>query len=108
MVVMAAISSVTWQRAGVYRSPQTLWRDTILRNPDAWAAHNNLGDTLCAAGEFVEGIKHFQLSLGGNPDQPAGGREDHGLDQKLYGDVKLLRSQSAADADFAGALRDAG
>ena len=71
VVVMAAISSVTWQRAGVYRSPQTLWRDTILRNPDAWAAHNNLGDTLCAAGEFVEGIKHFQLSLGVNPDQPA-------------------------------------
>ncbi len=71
VVVMAALSSVTWQRAGVYRSPQTLWRDTLRKNPDAWAAHNNLGDTLCAAGEFVEGIKHFHLSLGVNPDQPA-------------------------------------
>ncbi len=42
----AALVALGWQtfnRARVFQSAEALWRDTIAKNPGAWAAWNNLG-----------------------------------------------------------------
>lgn len=34
---------LSWNRTEVLSHPRTLWEDTIVKNPDAWMAHTNLG-----------------------------------------------------------------
>lgn len=40
---LAMLGWQTWERARVFQSAEALWRDTIAKNPRAWAAWNNLG-----------------------------------------------------------------
>lgn len=42
--IMLAI--LTWSRASIYQDLEGLWRATIATEPDAWLAHNNLGNLL--------------------------------------------------------------
>ncbi|MHC4446759.1 MAG: tetratricopeptide repeat protein [Planctomycetota bacterium] len=62
---------MTWQRAHVFESPETLWTDTLARNPGAWVAHNNLGIALSARGAYDEAIHHHRLALALKPDYAA-------------------------------------
>jgi tetratricopeptide (TPR) repeat protein len=54
---------LTWQQAGIYRDEETLYRMTLERNPDAWLAHNNLGNLLLAAGKRSEAMSHLEAAL---------------------------------------------
>ena len=43
---------LTWRQAHVYRDLETLWTDTIARNPSAWLAHNNLAKMALLRGDL--------------------------------------------------------
>ncbi len=62
-VVAILFALQTWQRAGLYRSPESLWRDNVTRAPGAFAAHNNLGIELCKRDAYEEGIAHFNTAM---------------------------------------------
>jgi tetratricopeptide (TPR) repeat protein len=62
--------ALTWQQAGIYRDEETLYRATLERNPDAWLAHNNLGNLLLAAGKRSEAMGHFEAALRLKSDFP--------------------------------------
>ncbi|MFO8008889.1 MAG: tetratricopeptide repeat protein [Candidatus Brocadiia bacterium] len=66
--VLAALGILTWQQTHIYRGPETLWRDTLRKNPQAWLAHNNLGNIVLNRGKTEEAIAHYReaLSLGSN------------------------------------------
>jgi protein O-mannosyl-transferase len=66
--VLAALGVATWTRAAVYRDSETLWRDTVAKNPKAWAGYNNLGLILLQSGKTREAIEHFQRALQLKPD----------------------------------------
>jgi hypothetical protein len=34
---------MTWRQSGIYKDAETLYRETLRRNPSSWLAHNNLG-----------------------------------------------------------------
>jgi tetratricopeptide (TPR) repeat protein len=70
MAVLLALGGATWKRAGVYRAPETLWRDNVAKNPNAWAAHNNLGVALRDKGELNEAFGHFTQAVRLKPDFP--------------------------------------
>ncbi len=53
----------SWQRAWVFQNEETLWTDTLARNPDSWAAHNNLGNALFEQGRLGEAIEQYQAAL---------------------------------------------
>jgi protein O-mannosyl-transferase len=63
MAVLVALGVATWVRAGVFGTAETLWRDTLAKNPHALVAHNNLGNVLVEAGRFEEAIQHFEYAL---------------------------------------------
>jgi tetratricopeptide (TPR) repeat protein len=61
--VAATFLALSFSRAGVFRDEETLWRDTLAKNPDAWLAHNNLGLLLARRGDCEEALEHFTAQV---------------------------------------------
>jgi len=68
LVVLATLSS---ERARVFAANETLWRDTLAKNPGAWMAHNNLGVILAKQSHWPEAREQFAASLAEKPGNPA-------------------------------------
>jgi hypothetical protein len=68
VVLLVALGVGTWVRAGVYATSETLWQDTVTKNPDAWMAQYNLGLALGKAGKLDDAIAHFQRAVQLTPD----------------------------------------
>ncbi len=63
VVVVGALTFLTWQQSGLYREAMTLYQVTIEKNPDCSMLHNNLGIALGKKGRLQEAIAHFQQAL---------------------------------------------
>jgi tetratricopeptide (TPR) repeat protein len=46
LAIPAALGVLTWRQCRQYRDAETLYRATLIRNPQAWLAHYNLAITL--------------------------------------------------------------
>ncbi len=57
------LAVLTWQQCAIYRNSDSLWSDTVARNPRAWIAHVNLGVELLAAGRADAAIAHYRAAL---------------------------------------------
>ena len=68
VVVLMALEVGTWVRAGVYATSETLWLDTVTKNPEAWMAQYNLGLALGRSGKISPAIAHFQRAVQLKPD----------------------------------------
>jgi tetratricopeptide (TPR) repeat protein len=66
--LLLALGLLTWKRMGVFADEETLWQDTVARNPACWLAHNNLGATLLSRGQMDEALGQFEEALGAKPD----------------------------------------
>jgi protein O-mannosyl-transferase len=69
-VVLIPLWLITFQQAKVYRNPETLWTDTVLKNPRSWMVHTNLGDALAQAGKPDEAFAAYQQALRLAPQLP--------------------------------------
>jgi tetratricopeptide (TPR) repeat protein len=69
--LVAALAVMTWNRSGVYRDAETLYRDTIARNPAAWMAYQNLGTELAAQNRLDEAIIAYEGALRARPGYAA-------------------------------------
>jgi tetratricopeptide (TPR) repeat protein len=67
-ILLATLGVLTWRVSNIYRGPETLYSDTVSRNPACWVAHNNLGSTLLEIGRTSEAIGHFEAALRIKPD----------------------------------------
>jgi tetratricopeptide (TPR) repeat protein len=67
-VLLAALGVLTWMQSSAYSDAETLYRQTVARNPEGWMAHNNLGGVLMRMqGRSAEAIAQFQEALRLNP-----------------------------------------
>jgi len=64
---VAVLAGLTFQQTRIYRDEDTLWRDTLHKNPASWMAHNNLGQLHGAREEYELALKHFQRAIELNP-----------------------------------------
>ncbi|MEI8341493.1 MAG: tetratricopeptide repeat protein [Verrucomicrobiota bacterium] len=46
VLLIGAFTLYSWDRVKIYEGEYTLWGDTLLKNPDAWQAHNHMGAVL--------------------------------------------------------------
>ena len=67
-ILLAVLGGLTWRQTAIYRNSETLWRDTLAKNPEAWMAHDNLGASLLGAGRLEEAMEQFRKSLQLHPD----------------------------------------
>lgn len=67
LVILAVLGMLTWRQAHAYRDMETLWLDTLAKNPSSALAHNNLGIILFARGEHEEAFDHYSKALHLNP-----------------------------------------
>jgi Tfp pilus assembly protein PilF len=63
VAALVVLAAATWRRAEVYATEETLWRDTIAKNPRETAAYLNLGQALISKGETGEAIRSYEEAL---------------------------------------------
>ena len=68
--LLLALGAATWSRAHVFADQETLWRDTVSKNPRAWSAYNNLGTLLLERGRPAEAVPVIERALALRPDVP--------------------------------------
>jgi tetratricopeptide (TPR) repeat protein len=89
--LLLILGTLSWHRAWAYESEETLWTDTLAKNPDCWAAHNNLGQALSRQGRMDEAMVEWRKALEGNP-----------LDAKPHNNLgKALFEKGAVDEAMA-------
>lgn len=63
VVCVLILCVLTWRQQAIFQNEESLWRDTIEKNPGAWMAHNNLGNAFARRGKIDEAILQFAESL---------------------------------------------
>jgi Flp pilus assembly protein TadD len=66
--LLLTLSVLAFNRAQVFATEEGLLRDTLAKNPAAWAAHNDLGVILAKRGDYADAMSHFSTSLEFNPN----------------------------------------
>lgn len=66
--LVAALALLSYQQAKTYADLRTFYTATVTRNPDAWMAHNNLGNLLRDRGELEAARTHLEAALRVRPD----------------------------------------
>jgi tetratricopeptide (TPR) repeat protein len=68
-VALAALGVLTWRQCGMYQDMETLFQETIERNPTCWVAHYNLGVLIAETpGRLPEAIQHYRQAARLKPD----------------------------------------
>ncbi len=62
-VLLITLGVLTWRQCGVYKNSDTLWADTLNKNPDSWLAHGQIGESLFRQGKFDEALIHLDRQL---------------------------------------------
>ncbi len=63
VVLLAGCGALSFRQARVYEGEETLWTDTLARNPACFMCHTNFGFWLANAGRTSEAVAHFEASL---------------------------------------------
>ena len=61
--LLAVLCVLTWRQSRTYQRDETLWQTTLARNPNAFMAHNNLGNIFLHDGRMDEALEQFQKAL---------------------------------------------
>jgi tetratricopeptide (TPR) repeat protein len=62
-VVATVLAVVSWNRAWVFETDETMWSDTLGKNPACWAGANDLGNALMKKGDVAGATAQYQKAL---------------------------------------------
>jgi len=99
-VLLSALAYQSNRQSHLYRDSESLYRETLKRNPDAWMAHDNLGQLLMDKEQVDAAIVHYRKALEIYPAFP--GIHDNlgvALMKKGRVDEAIAQFQKAADLD---------
>jgi tetratricopeptide (TPR) repeat protein len=68
--LLLIVGMASWQRTRVFKNEDALWTDTLAKNPDSWAAHNNVGIVFIEKGQLDDAVAQYQKTLQINPNYP--------------------------------------
>lgn len=62
-VLVLCLGILTWNQAAVYRTKESIWTDTLKKNPNTWQANNHMGALLFSRGDIDAALYHFQRGV---------------------------------------------
>ncbi|HEY5313333.1 MAG TPA: tetratricopeptide repeat protein [Pirellulales bacterium] len=98
LVIVILLVPLAWHRIPAFRDDESLWNDTLAKNPDAWMAHNNLATLLAKQGKYAAAAEHYARVVQINPGYP----QAHA---NLASQLAILGRPREAEAQFREALR---
>jgi protein O-mannosyl-transferase len=64
VLLLVVLGVLTWRQAGVYKNEETLWRDTVVKNPASSMAHINLACILLSQERYTdEAVYHYKQGI---------------------------------------------
>ena len=66
--LLIVLGLLSWHQAHIYKDLDSLWRDTLEKNPASWMPHYNLGLLLDQRGQLDAAIEHYSEALRLKPD----------------------------------------
>jgi tetratricopeptide (TPR) repeat protein len=69
-LLLTTLGAATYQQSGMYRDYETLFRETLARNPGSSFLHSNLGVILMSSGREREAAGQFEAAVRLTPDDP--------------------------------------
>jgi tetratricopeptide (TPR) repeat protein len=116
--VVLTLATLTFVQAGHYHDYETLWLDTLAKNPACWMAANNLGLVYEKTGRLDDAVARYEEALRIQPDFPdahtnlgnvllAKGRKDEAL-AHLRESVRLAPDSAEAWNNLGGGLNETG
>jgi Flp pilus assembly protein TadD len=67
-IFLLTLATLTYARAKAFTSSETLWLDTIAKNPNSWMANQNYGGLLVEQGRLDEAESRLRRVIELNPD----------------------------------------
>ena len=68
-LLLAVLVVITFRQSGAYVDGESIYRATLLHNPDSWMAHNNLGILIAKTpSRLPEAIAEYEAALRLKPD----------------------------------------
>jgi len=106
--LLLVLALLTWQRACIYENEETLWTDTLKKNPNCWMGYYDLGVVFAGRNQMDEAISLFHKSLALYPLFAATHYNlGKALEEKGETDAAIVEYQKALDLDPAStATRD--
>jgi len=81
--LLCLLGALSWKQARIYRDPETLWFDTLKKNPGFWMVQNSVTTILLQKGQIAEAFSLLQKIT--NPDNV--------VTQNNFGHALLLMGQ---------------
>jgi tetratricopeptide (TPR) repeat protein len=117
-VLLPILAILTWEQCGIYKDLETLWRDTLTKNPTTWLALNNLGIVLRNENRLPEAIQLYEESLRYDPNYAethnnlgvalkAEGKTQEAIEQYLIA-IRIKPDYADAYDNYGNALRAQG
>ncbi len=89
---------LTWKQGEIYRNQETLWKDTLRKNPECWMARENLGVYYAGQGRLDDAMANYLEALRLRPNDA---NIHHDMGTALFRQGKY----SEAEGHFYAALR---
>ncbi|HVM59938.1 MAG TPA: tetratricopeptide repeat protein [Verrucomicrobiae bacterium] len=70
LIVVAVLGMLSWRHGEAFHDEETLWGDTLTKNPRSWMAHTNLGYLFIRLGRLPDAIRENEEALRLNPGSP--------------------------------------
>ncbi|MBU0755353.1 MAG: tetratricopeptide repeat protein [Planctomycetes bacterium] len=68
ILLLLLLGTLTFRQTKIYENEETLWNDTLNKNPSSWLAHVNLGASIGSQGRDEEAMAHYRAALDIYPD----------------------------------------
>jgi tetratricopeptide (TPR) repeat protein len=69
-VILLSLGALSWNHESLYANRETIWNETLKRDPESLVAHNNLGNIFLERNEYKRALSHYQSVINFDPDFP--------------------------------------